>query len=581
MAEQQSLMRRELVELQELCTHRAKSIAKAHSAIQLLAEDMSAATGKTNLVLNQNDVFAAEPEFSDLSCIVDPVEVPSFANESPEAAVAQMRLQESGESDTARLDTLIRKLGPPPSPRNCDASPNSIEEKLDTPQGHNSHEAPRTGASKAQQKQNSCLRQIVSGKIFERACLMVILVQASLMGVAAQIDLDSLPRMERIFKLLDTVCVTWYILEVAIKLFAFRLTFFTVPDWRWNIFDLLCVLPIPTLIDLVASRSSTSNSNVGFIRILRIFKMAKMLRVIRVMRFFRELRLLLYTIVGTMTTLFWTLIMLALVMYVFGIVIMQGTQVYLLDVHEGNVDQANLHEDLLKYWGNIGRTMLSLYMALTGGLDWSTVADPLQATGQLYYLVFLIYIAMLQLAILNILIGIFCEVANQVAARDIDTVLEEETAKTQSYASLACVLFEELDTLGTGTITWPEFEKHSHDPRMRQYFNALDIEPDNAQRLFHALGGDDGEVEIEEFVSGCVQVKGDAKRKLIANLTYQWRSSARRSVCLMSYLEDTLHEIFPRLVHEHLSRPPPVKSLKKRLKAAKVPLCWQQIQCTS
>merc|ERR1712110_916982 len=101
-----------------------------------------------------------------------------------------------------------------------------------------------------------------------------------------------------------------------------------------------------------------------------------MLRVIRVMRFFRELRLLLGMLLHSVGTFLWTVVMLMIVLYVFGVIFLQGYQGYLASPDMYN---AVHDEDLRKYWGSIWSAMLTLYSAITGGYDWNDIARPLEA----------------------------------------------------------------------------------------------------------------------------------------------------------------------------------------------------------
>merc|ERR1719174_2306328 len=96
----------------------------------------------------------------------------------------------------------------------------------------------------------------------------------------------------------------WYVTEVVLRLLAFKCNFFTNSDWRWNVFDLLCVLPWNMLSALV-SGDEGSGGGMSFFRVIRMLKMIKMMRVIRLMRFFRELRLMMQMMTHSLMTLMW------------------------------------------------------------------------------------------------------------------------------------------------------------------------------------------------------------------------------------------------------------------------------------
>merc|ERR1712072_1115602 len=113
--------------------------------------------------------------------------------------------------------------------------------------------------------------------------------------------------------------------------------------------------------------------------------------------------------VGSLT---WALLLLMIINYVFGLLFMQATGSY-----------------LVSHWGSVYRSMVSLFKATTGGDDWGNIGDSLQSTGEHFYIIFLVYIAVLYFAILNIVTGIFLQNADKASSRDLNNILREEQQK--------------------------------------------------------------------------------------------------------------------------------------------------------
>merc|ERR1712227_1154455 len=103
-----------------------------------------------------------------------------------------------------------------------------------------------------------------------------------------------------------------------------------------------------------------------------------MLRVVRLVRSFRELRMVLNSILGSMQSMLWPVILIAGIMFVFGMCFVQGTITYLVE----NPDRVN---------SDVGHSMNTLWMATTGGVDWIILADGLWAMGEVYYFLFLLF----------------------------------------------------------------------------------------------------------------------------------------------------------------------------------------------
>jgi len=329
------------------------------------------------------------------------------------------------------------------------------------------------------------------------------------------------------------------------------------------------VVPIHVIVESMMGDEEEGGGNFSFARILRILKMTKILRVARVMRFFYDLRLMMQMIFGSVPVFLWTLVMLLSILYVFSIIFLQGLEGYLADP---SMYSEKYDESLKKLWGQIGTAMISLFMALTGGLDWRDAADPLTATGEVYYALFLFYIAILYIAILNVLIGMFCESAAQVASQDEDAMILEESNSESLYKENVDKLFKHLDKDGSREITYSEFCKEKDDTEVRAILNMIGLDDSDADRLFNSLGGgDDNTIHFDEFVEGCKEVKGDAKRRQLMTVSKQSRTYIRRSACFMSYVEDSMREIYRAIVRSR-EAPLPITSLTERLRKHNIPL---------
>ena len=63
-------------------------------------------------------------------------------------------------------------------------------------------------------------------------------------------------------------------------------------------------------------------------------------------------------------------------------------------------------EDLVSYYGDLFRSMLSLWMAVSGGINWNVLTAPLEGTGNTaWMMLFLIYITFVYFFVLNVVTG--------------------------------------------------------------------------------------------------------------------------------------------------------------------------------
>merc|ERR1719272_20478 len=94
-------------------------------------------------------------------------------------------------------------------------------------------------------------------------------------------------------------------------------------------------------------------------------------------------------------------------------------------------------------------TMFSLMMAISGGLDWSRILDPLIQISPVYRLLFTFYIVFVVFGVLNVLTGVFLEATHEMMDRDL--VIQDEMNHVDSFVEEMSKLFEELDTEHVGT----------------------------------------------------------------------------------------------------------------------------------
>merc|ERR1719254_370402 len=69
-----------------------------------------------------------------------------------------------------------------------------------------------------------------------------------------------------------------------------------------------------------------------------------------------------------------------------------------------------------------------------------------------------------------------------------------------------------MDEEESGMILLDQFVHYLKDDRVNSYMKALKINTEDANQLFRLLDTDDsGEIYIDEFVEGCMKLKGEAK----------------------------------------------------------------------
>merc|ERR1719343_1553159 len=82
----------------------------------------------------------------------------------------------------------------------------------------------------------------------------------------------------------------------------------------------------------------------------------------------------------------------------------------------------------------------------------------------------------------------------------------------EAYMRKVKEFFMEADADHNGTLTWEEFEAHMQNTKIKAYFQTLDLDVSQAHLVFELLDIDNSnEVTVDEFLEGCMRLKGHAR----------------------------------------------------------------------
>jgi hypothetical protein len=322
------------------------------------------------------------------------------------------------------------------------------------------------------------------------------------------------------YQILEDFFLVFYSLELFLKALVYRLLYFCGDDRTWNIFDFLLVIT-----GLVTRTAEAASADPSFLRVIRLMKIVKIFRSLRFFRQLDSLRILLNCLLGTFWELIWSIIMITGVFFMFSTVLVQlvSRQLSLAD-DEG-------FQQISEYFGSERRAMLSLYKATTGGDDWSMYFDLLSSVSSPCGFVFLFVICFMQISLLNIVTGLFIEKA-------MDHAKPDSTGKALLRAHDNLKLLEALETLAESinmknsdeddantTITAHKFcTAVNEEMELRNMLEVLGLDLSDTQAFFELLletqgFSKDAAISTEDFVCGCLTLKGPASARDIIALT--------------------------------------------------------------
>merc|ERR1712032_51715 len=140
-------------------------------------------------------------------------------------------------------------------------------------------------------------------------------------------------------------------------------------------------------------------------------------------------------------------------------------------------------------------------------------------------------------------------------------IMQDEEEHRMSYMLTMKHVFEQADTDKSGTLSWEEFETHLKDEHMASYFAVLGLGIMEAKNLFRLLDLDNSnEVSIDEFLTGCFRLKGDAKQLDLASqqqqatLMYENKRLIDRMARFMAYTVEEFEHLKSGLLNLSLNR---------------------------
>lgn len=371
---------------------------------------------------------------------------------------------------------------------------------------------------------------------FDKAAGVLILLNAVLLSV----ETDWMARnwcdeMPLYFDMMDFLFCILFSIELGARIWMRGCEFFYMKGWEWNIFDFLVVSIQIMETAVMLSKyfgiaSFDLNSSTGTLRIMRVARLFRTLRLVRAVHLIRELHTIFKAIVKAIRSLAWTIVLLMLMMFIVGVSLTQ-----MVTDHKLNAAVVDHDSDLEHFYGTLGRSVMSLYMMISQGLQWRDASNPL--ADNISYapvVILLFYITFTIFGLTNIVTSVFVE--SVIQAR-------EESGRDALLHHVNAAFNPDQEADGS-VITLPEFERHMADAEMLAYLKAIDLSPNDASELFKLLDtSSTGKIPLEDFLSGCMRLQGTAKALDLAILTWEHREQARRAEQTMESLSGHLMQI--------------------------------------
>mmetsp|Transcript_56519 Transcript_56519/g.103776 ORF Transcript_56519/g.103776 Transcript_56519/m.103776 type:complete len:539 (-) Transcript_56519:31-1647(-) len=365
-------------------------------------------------------------------------------------------------------------------------------------------------------------RRMVLTQTFEVCLSLLIIANCFFIGwQAEQFDPDDTTEM--IITIFEQFFTFGFFVELVLRIFCYNWTFFFDSE---NWLDIFLVLT-SVLTTWILGPAQVKADFMRKLTLLRVLRLTRLARQVKHRSEFKEMWMLIRGLGDSMETLFWTYVMIGCVLYFFAI--MATSLMTRLSAFEEPQSAKELTEE---NFGTVPESMFTLFQVMT--LDsWTGLMRPLMDVHGWVVVFFVVFISVAEFMLMNLVTAVIVKNAFERSKEDkADLAAELEAQKEKDLQDLQ-IFFDDLDADKSGSLTRSELVEAYKLRKIRNKFQTLDIGRKDLDTLWEALDDGDGELTIEEFVSGMRKLKGEARAKDMLRLYKEVR-----------FLESSIREIY-------------------------------------
>mmetsp|Transcript_8586 Transcript_8586/g.16185 ORF Transcript_8586/g.16185 Transcript_8586/m.16185 type:complete len:455 (+) Transcript_8586:74-1438(+) len=340
------------------------------------------------------------------------------------------------------------------------------------------------------------IQKVAKHAYFENVTLAVIVVNA----IWIAIDADENPAETLLdakwpFVFADVSFFSYFLLELIIRFLAFERKCNCFKD-GWFVFDTSLVTLYmfdPFIITLAVAASGGAKIDLPT-SVLRLFRLARLSRLVRMLRSLPELMIMIKGMVTAAATVSYTLGLLLIFTYVFAIAMTQLS-----------ID-TQFRE---KYFDGVALSMYSLIIYGTFLDSLADFCDDIRAESTPCLIAVTIFVVVASMTVMNMLIGVLCEVIAAVAEDEKETMITEKV-----YDKLGNIV-KAIDNDGDGSISFRQLEKIVDDREALDVLSSLNVDPTDLIDVVEDLLSEHGKkVKFDDFMEVVLNLRGGLTAKL-------------------------------------------------------------------
>merc|ERR1719272_835005 len=340
-------------------------------------------------------------------------------------------------------------------------------------------------------------RWLATNSYFENTTLGIIVVNALWISIDTDGNTaDTILVAGPVYIAADCLFLGYFTIELLVRFMAFKRKCSCLKD-GWFVFDTTLVTLYwfdPFTIGLIAWINGGGGLDLPT-AVLRLFRLARLSRLVRMLRSLPELMIMIKGMVSAAASVGYTLGLLLLITYVFAIALRNL-------VPEGDDPDKDIR---VIYFSSVPEAMHNLIIF---GTFLDALSDFILLVKEQSVPCFILtwmYISLASLTIMNMLIGVLCEVISSVAEEESESMIVDKV--NDKFGEIVGI----LDSNNDGTLSWQEFQQILVYPEALTALESVNVNPECMVELAEDFFFEDGEpvaVTFEEFMCMVLDLRG-------------------------------------------------------------------------
>ena len=233
------------------------------------------------------------------------------------------------------------------------------------------------------------LKKFVDGRLFQNFILAVIIINSVILGLQTVPALNE-GTVGQVLTVIDIICLGIFILEMLLKMAAYRFFGYFKSGWNW--FDFIIILS-----SLLSGLTVLSSMRI--LRVFRVFRSLKSLRGFKMVSSLKQLQVIIGALGKSIPGISWTALLLLIIYYIFSI-----------------IGVTQFGEAFPEWFGTIPRAMYTLFQVMTLE-SWSMgISRPVMEAFSYAWVYFVPFVLISSFVMMNVVVGIVVNAISEVTA---------------------------------------------------------------------------------------------------------------------------------------------------------------------